>query len=52
MFTRCIVMLYHLVDFDKGYVVVVVVDFDTKRTFSVEEKFVAEAEENLHVLDL
>ena len=40
MFTRCIVMLYHLVD------------FDTKRTFSVEDKFVAEAEENLDVLDL
>jgi len=33
-------MLYHLVD------------FDTKRTFSVEDKFVAEAEENLDVLDL
>ncbi|CAN6337911.1 unnamed protein product, partial [Urochloa humidicola] len=27
-------------------------DFDTKRTFSIKEKFVAEAEENLDVLDL
>lgn len=40
MLATCSIIVYHLVD------------FDGKRTFSIKEKFVAESEENLDMLDL